>query len=73
LIHLTLSYSCQTEIVDINPPKVNASEPEEVIIEDLGAEEFTPHFNPPLLGTFPFLVVQFPPLRSDLVDSIPLH
>jgi hypothetical protein len=63
----------QTEIIDINPPEVNASEPEEVTIEDLGAREFTPHFNPMLPGTFPFPVIQVPPPRSNLADSIPLH
>jgi hypothetical protein len=40
LIHSEISYSIgQTEIIDIDPLEVNASEPEEVIIEDLGAEE----------------------------------
>jgi hypothetical protein len=29
----------QTEIVNIDPPEVNASEPEEVTIEDLGSGE----------------------------------
>jgi hypothetical protein len=42
-------------------------------LRTLEAGDFTPHFNPPLLGTFPLPVVQVPPPRLDFTDSIPLH
>jgi hypothetical protein len=63
----------QTEIIDINPLEVNVSKPKEVIFEDLGDEEFAPHFNPPLPRDFPLPFIQVPPPRSDLNDSIPPH
>jgi hypothetical protein len=63
----------QVEIIDPKPPEVHALEPEEVVVEDLGAKEFSPHINPLLPGAYPFPLVQVPPPRSDLVDSIPLH
>jgi hypothetical protein len=53
----------QTEIIYIDPPKVNASKLEDVIIEDLGVEEFALQFNPPLSKTFPFPIVQVPTPR----------
>jgi hypothetical protein len=43
----------QSEIVDHNSLEVNVLELEEVIVEDLGAEEFTPHANSPLPLNFP--------------------
>jgi hypothetical protein len=63
----------KTKIIDINHLEFNASELEEVTIEDLGAKEFSPNFSPPLPGTFPILFVQVPPFKSDLADSIHLH
>jgi hypothetical protein len=43
------------------------------MIIDLGVEEFTSHFYPPLTGPYAPFFVQVPPLRLDFADNIPLH
>jgi hypothetical protein len=42
------------EIIEYNSLEVNVLEPEEVIVEDLGAQEFAPHANSPSPSTFSF-------------------
>ena len=50
-------------IITLDPSNINSSELEVVMVEDLGDEEYSLSYNPPLTGTFSSTIGKVPPPR----------